>query len=128
MVIYRTRKGYDLPAVITATVATLDPAGVEQYRQTFVPERAGVNDIDPMASGVPPLASPEHVHLTVFSPGLPGNPSPTVELGIDANAGGSYREWDVPLFEPTTIPDPRPGAVPQPAPIPAGSWRWPERT
>lgn len=118
VVLYRSRVGgYDVPAVITATQDTLDPEGVELYRRT-----AG-SDLDVDAQGVPPLSSPDHVHLTVFSPGLPGNDEPPKPM--DRNAGGSYREWNVPLFEPHTVPDPRPGVQPAVAEPEPGTWRWP---
>lgn len=114
IVIYRSKVGdYDLPAVITATVDTLAPAGVRRWR-----ESGGVE-------GVPRLSSRDHVHLTVFSPGAAGNPEPPAPL--DRNVGGTYRQWDVPVFEPHSIADPRPGAQPEMAPVDPGSWRWPVR-
>lgn len=122
IVIYRSRTGrYDVPAIVTATVETLDPQGVELYLAT-----EGVK-------GVPPLDSPEHVHLTVLTPGIPGfraeglagegdsplevrdqSERPVPAKGYGENAGGSYQEWNVPIDS---------GTNPSPA---AGAWRWPE--
>lgn len=83
IVLYRSRTGaYTVPAIITATVETLNPKGVE-------------------AGHIPALSSDRHVHLTVFSPGKPGlrvsaddfvNPS---EHPISENVSGCYQEWDV---------------------------------
>ena len=52
---YRGRQGYQAlrAAIVTATVDTLDPRGVE-------------------AGDVPALDSPDHVHLWVFTPGDKG--------------------------------------------------------
>lgn len=114
IVIYRSRVGgYDLPAIITATRETLHAEGVQRYRETGGQE------------GVPPLSSQDHVHLTVFSPGVPTNPEPPKPL--DVNAGGSYREWDVPLFEAAVVVSPTPGVPAVPSEPSPGTWRWPER-
>lgn len=100
IVIYRSRTGeYDLPAIVTATVDTLDPKGVE------------LGHIDP-------LSSPFHVHLTVFTCGHPGTAREGNEVN-QAQTSGTYQEFDVPL----RLPD---GATRPPAPGP-GTWRWPER-
>jgi hypothetical protein len=135
IVVYRSRTGrYDVPAIITATTGTLDPQGVELFEESNG-ER-----------GVPPLSSPDHVHLTVFTPGLPGfraqglhgaGDTPLAERdqsargeprqGYGENTGGSYQEWNVPLDEPMPVHSPVPGVAsvtPDPEP---GSWRWPER-
>jgi hypothetical protein len=71
---------------------------------------------------IPGLSSPEHVHLTVFSPGPygPGRKSSDAEFlvesphGRNENQGGSYTEHDIEHVE---------GAEPQP-----GTWRWPTLT
>lgn len=79
IVLYRSKRNpYDVPAVITATQDSLWRPGVE-------------------AGEVPDLASPQHVHLHVFTPGrLSG-----------------YQEFNVPLDV---------GAEEEPAPR---TWRWP---
>jgi hypothetical protein len=121
---YRTKVGeYDLPAMITATQETLHAEGVALYLESrkTVPVAMG-STVALDAQGVPPLSGPENVHLTVFSPGLPGN---VERPGLDANAGGSFREWDVPLFEPTNTLSPVPGSQPVPVEPEPGSWRWP---
>lgn len=77
MVVYRSKTGkYDLPAVVTATVATLDPEGVE-------------------AGHVPALASASHVHLTVFTCGKQGTAREGNAVNNEA-AGGSYQEFNIP--------------------------------
>lgn len=125
IVTYRSRVGgYDLPAIITATEETLHEPGVELYRASAAPDLVARGKVDLNAEGVPPLSSPDHVHLTVFSPGLPGNAE--VE-GLDANRGGSYREWNVPLDEPTVTHSPVPGVASKTSEPRPGSWRWPER-
>lgn len=98
-VIYRSRTGnYDVPAVVTATVDTLYRPGVE-------------------GGFVPDLSSPEHVHLHVFTPGLPGKRKEADDFLVESehgraeNVNGSYSEYDVPHDE-----DGGPG-----------SWRWPAR-
>lgn len=79
IVLYRSRTGnYTLPAVVTATQDTLWAEGVER-------------------GDVPGLASEQHVHLHVFTPGTQG----------------SYAEHDVPMDD---------RAAGEQAP---GSWRWP---
>lgn len=111
VVIYRSKVGeYDVPAIITATQETLHPEGVELFRES------GGSD------GVPPLSSPDHVHLTVLTPGLSSSEPPKP---LDANMGGTYREWNVPMFEPRQEQSPVPGTVPTPVDPDPGSWRWP---
>lgn len=116
IVTYRSRTGrYDVPAVVTATQDTLDPAGVEAH------ERSSGR------SGVPSLSSPNHVHLTVFTPGLPGQRADALDFEVESsfgrseNVAGCYQEWDIPLAgsssDAADIED-------EPAP---GTWRWPER-
>lgn len=126
VVTYRSRTGrYDVPAIITATTETLDPQGVALYHETQG------------AKGVPPLDSPEHVHLTVLTPGIPGfraeglageGDSPlevrdqsgrAAPMGYGENAGGSYQEWNVPLNGGESSPV---AVVGTPN---AGTWRWP---
>ena len=121
IVIYRSRTGsYDVPAIVTATTETLNPKGVEFFHATNGEK------------GVPPLSSDQHVHLTVFTPGLPGYraeglrgelDTPLAERdasqrgapaqGYGENAGGSYQEWDVPPADEDDVVAP-------------GTWRWPE--
>lgn len=100
IVIYHSRTGdYDVPAIITATKATLNPKGVE-------------------LGHVPDLSSNEHVHLTVFTPGKPGMRRDAEdflvesEYGRSENVAGCYQEWDIPFVETGGIATP-------------GSWRWP---
>ncbi len=114
MVIYRSRTGaYSCPATITATVDTLNAAGVE-------------------AGYVPALTDEDHVHLTVFTPGTPGKRGSAKDFvgrpdaPISENVAGCYQEWDVPFFdlEPVgTGPVPLDGEYEQLA----GSWAWPPR-
>lgn len=99
IVIYRSRTGaYDCPAIVTATQDTLFRPNVE----------AGL---------IADLTSPEHVHLTVFTPGKPGERASATDFEFESphgraeNAGGLYQEWDIPHDQ---------GGGP-------GTWRWPER-
>lgn len=99
IVIYRSRTGdYDVPAIVTATQETLNPKGVE-------------------AGFVPALSSEDHVHLTVFTPGMPGMRRSAEDFkvesehGVSENVAGCYQEWDIPF-------------VAEGSP---GSWRWPVR-
>lgn len=102
-VTYRSKTGsYDLPAVVTATIATLDPTGVE-------------------LGHVPPLTAADHVHLTVFTCGKQGTSREGNPVNNEA-AGGSYQEFDIPQF---VVPEL--GAEDAAVEIPAGTWRWPER-
>jgi hypothetical protein len=117
MVAYRSRTGkYTVPAVITATQDSLDPGGVQAYIDS-----GGVR-------GVPPLTGPDHVHLTVFTPGLPGQRAKAsdfkgerADAPISENNGGSYQEWDVPLDGSEGHPVSKVG---EQSP---GTWAWPER-
>lgn len=102
IVIYRSRTGnYDVPAIVTATTETLNPAGVE-------------------AGHVPALNGNMCVHLSVFTPGKPGlrqgaeDFQTESEHGRSENVAGTYQEWDIPMSSPDGEPQP-------------GSWRWPER-
>lgn len=132
IVLYKVRAdaGYLVPAMITATVDTLHPGGPEAFRRSDG------------RSGVPPLSSSDHVHLTVFSPGvpvvgpnsipLPDDPLPQESLPPGAsslNLAGCYQEWDVPFWEPVAqslAQQAVPGAVPPPPGEQApGTWIWP---
>jgi hypothetical protein len=90
-VVYRSRTGnYSVPAIITATVATLAPVGLERYAATGGQE------------GVPPLTSETHVHLCVMTPGIPGLRVEAQDFEVEGvrraeNVGGVYQEWDVPF-------------------------------
>lgn len=105
IVIYRSRTGnYDVPAIVNCTTETIYQPGVD-------------------AGHVPPLSSPDHVHLTVLTPGKPGLRQTADDFKVESphgrgeNVAGCYQEWDVPFEDPI-------GGGEQPAP---GSWRWPER-
>lgn len=102
-VVYRSKTGkYDLPAVVTATVDTLDPAGVA-------------------AGHVPELTAANRVHLTVFTCGKQGTAREGNEVNNEA-AGGSYQEFNIPQFV-----EPETGAEDEAVEIVAGTWRWPKR-
>jgi hypothetical protein len=112
-VTYRSRTGkYDVPAIITATIDTLSPEGVA-------------------AGGTKPITGRDRVHLTVFTPGLPGKRADAKDFEVESehprseNVAGCYQEWDVPkgpTLDRARIDDP-PAGEPEP-----GTWRWPERT
>lgn len=117
IVVYRSRGpvGFIAPAIIAVTVETLAEAGLARYRQT-----GG-------RVGVPPLSSPDHVHLIVFTAGVSDEPPPDTDF--DVPMGGTWREHDVPFFE-------RPsanvggGTALMPAASteqPPRTWTWPER-
>lgn len=84
-VIYRSRTGdYDVPAIITATVDTLNAKGVE-------------------AGHIPGLTSHNHVHLTCLTAGKPGMRRDAEDFkteesphGRSENVSGTYQEWDIP--------------------------------
>jgi hypothetical protein len=105
IVIYRSRTGhYDVPAIVTATRDTLHRPHVA-------------------AGHIPDLSSDTHVHLTVLTPGTPGQDSgepfvaPVTTPGVGPRGsrpmGGTYQEWDIPAAD-------GPSAGP-------GTWRWPDR-
>lgn len=101
IVIYRSKTGsYDLPAVVTATVDTLDPKGVE-------------------LGHVPALSGPAHVHLTVFTCGKQGTARVDNKVNNEA-AGGTYQEFNIPN---EFLGDEKAGDS-EPSP---GTWRWPVR-
>lgn len=114
IVIYRSRTGnYDVPAIITATTATLAEVGVKLHKETDGKQ------------GVPPLSSDLHVHLHVLTPGIPGMRAEAQDFITEGvrraeNIGGAYQEWDIPPAAQEGHTD----SDGNPAP---GTWRWPER-
>jgi len=113
-VLYRSRTGsYTVPAVITCTTRSLNPAGVE-------------------AGNLPPLSSDNHVHLTVFTPGKQGLRADASDFVVEPqwpvseNQGGTYQEFDIPLWEPqgSEVPTWESGDY---SVQPAGTWAWPQR-
>lgn len=116
---YRSRTGtYTVPAIITATMETLNPKGTQLWRETDGEK------------GVPPLTSRENVHLTVFTPGIPGECDTPLEVpagtqGLMPNLGGSYQEFDVPLDAPEHDFGHVDGYQHEHKP---GTWRWPSRS
>lgn len=103
IVSYRSKTGrYSVPAIITATQATLFEDAVQ-------------------AGAIPAVSSETHVHLHVLTPGLAGHRLPDTDPSIgQANPGGYYQEHDVPFSE--TV-DSTPGQSRQEP----GTWAWPER-
>jgi hypothetical protein len=104
IVIFRSRTGkYDIPAIVTATKETLNPDGVA-------------------AGAIPDLTGDDHVHLTVFTAGFPGQREGANDFEVESvharseNVSGCYQEWDIPYDD---VRD---------AHVPPGTWRWPERT
>lgn len=96
IVVYRSRTGkYSIPAIINCTVDTINPDGVE-------------------AGHLPGLSSEDHVHLTVFTPGVPGMRGGAGDFLVESphgrgeNVAGCYQEWDI-----------APGTGP-------GEWSWPQ--
>lgn len=113
-VLYRSRTGsYTVPAVVTCTARSLNPAGVE-------------------AGHLPPLSSEQHVHLTVFTPGKPGLRAQASDFVVESqqpvseNVAGCYQEWDVPFWSPPNdqLQAWESGDYSQ---QPAGTWAWPPR-
>lgn len=115
---YRSRGpvGFVTPAIIAATQETLADAGLAAWQNsggTF---------------GVPPLSSPDHVHLVVFTAGKSDGRAPAE--GMEQPFGGTWQEFDVPIWEPSTgvTYDPHSGRpIVGSGEQPAGSWTWPER-
>lgn len=110
IVIYRSRTGdYDVPAIITATVDTLNAKNVE-------------------AGHIPTLTDADHVHLTCFTAGFPGKRGDAEDFKVKSehpiseNVAGCYQEWDIPLD--STVPELPDG---NPDSIAPGTWRWPTR-
>ncbi len=105
VVVYRSRTGrYSIPAIVTATAATLFEPGV-------------------LAGFVPGLTKDDRdrVHLTVLTPGLAGNRLPDTPASIAADAaGGSYQEHNIPFW---SAPEGWTDYEQQPA----GTWAWPPR-
>lgn len=106
IVIYVSRTGnYELPAIVNCSLDSIYQPGVD-------------------AGFVPPLTDDGHVHLTVFSPGMPGmrltaGETPGTEAflvkpeyPVSENVAGCYQEWNIPFAV-----DGGPG-----------TWHWPERT
>jgi len=131
-VLFRSRTAaYTVPATITATQASLNPAGV----------RSG---------NVPELEYPDNVHLTVFTPGLPGlranaqdfvapstaqrvverdpdgDPVATAPVEVSENVAGCYQEWNVPHWRPVG-PEHVRWQKGELALQPPGTWTWPPR-
>jgi hypothetical protein len=80
MVVYRSRTAqYSVPAIITATIDTIADAGVQAYLDS-----GG-------ARGVPPLNDVNNVHLTVFTPGIPGQRA-TADDFVGDRADADQRE------------------------------------
>jgi hypothetical protein len=104
IVLFRSRTGkYTIPAIVNCTIDTIYQPGVD-------------------GGHVPAITSPNNVHLTVFTPGKPGqrgnaadfeNPS---KHPIGENVAGCYQEWDVEQWEQV-----------EGAEQPAGTWMWPPR-
>lgn len=95
IVLFRSRTGaYTVPAIVTATPETLAPIGVEMFTESDGQR------------GVPPLLGPDRVHLTVLTPGLPGQRATAddfevvSDLPVQENTGGSYQEWNIPRWDP----------------------------
>lgn len=98
-VIYRSKRNpYDLSAIVTATVKTLWPEGVER-------------------GDVPPLDSEMHAHLHVFTPGMLGSyqehniPFAAVQEGEEVPPGS----WRWPTFQNAAAVGTTLGGVPGPA-------------
>lgn len=112
IVIYRSKTGtYSMPAIITATLDSLYQPNVD-------------------AGHVPALSSDQHVHLTVLTPGTPGERSAgtPLELGrAHPPAGGSMQEWDIDEFEPHLDAAGERFAAGDLSAQPAGTWAWPPR-
>lgn len=81
---YAKTRGYLVPAIVTATVESLDARGVE-------------------LGHVPPLSSPDHVHLEVLTPGKLAR----------------YQEFNVPLASDEDVKSGLAWRL-------KGRWSWPE--
>lgn len=93
-VIYRSKTGdYSLSAIVTATTASINLKGVE-------------------AGYVPPLTDEDHVHLVVFTPGLPPLETPAhTSKVIDRTQPLGTREFPAAISMPPSMTAP---AVPHP--------------
>ena len=110
IVIYRSKTGaYSLPAMVTATVASLNQDNVAKGR-------------------IADLTNSLHVHLAVFTPGFP-------VLSVDGEfvpqgppaLGGTYQEWNVPIWVPIGADAPR-WALLDYTVQEKGTWAWPPRS
>lgn len=155
IVLYRSRTGnYTVPAMITATKETLAPAGVEAWRESVEARerfehadeehRAARGGELPPLRGVPPLSSDMHVHLAVFTPGIPGMRVDAQDFVVESllrqeNVNGIYQEWDVPAVMviveqdgtdrvPNLSPFPSGDEISEPTSFRPGSWAWPRVT
>lgn len=120
IVLYRSRTGdYSCPAMVTATVDTLHQPNVD-------------------AGYIAGLSSPDHVHLTVFTPGRPGKRGTAEDFKVVSehpiaeNVGGLYQEWDIPFWgvgadAVTADVGARLTWPGEESPQPAGTWTWPPR-
>lgn len=115
IVLYRSRTGsYTVPAIITATVSSLNQAGVD-------------------AGHVPALSDEDNVHLTVFTPGKPGMRGGAgdflceSEHGRSENVAGCYQEWDI--APAGALGNERSADIVQDDEkvFPPGTWAWPQR-
>ena len=113
-VLYRSRTGaYTVPAVVNCTARSLNPVGVEKGH-------------------VPPLSGERHVHLTVFTPGKPGQRATADDFvtesqwPVSENVAGSYQEWDIPFWEPSDA-EKQSWEDGDYSVQPAGTWAWPQR-
>ena len=113
-VLYRSRTGsYTVPAVVNCTARSINPAGVE-------------------AGMVPPLSSDQHVHLTVFTPGKPGQRADAADFVVESqwpvseNVSGCYQEWDIPFWEPADF-ERQAWEEGDYSVQPPGTWAWPQR-
>lgn len=114
VVIYRSRTGsYSCPAIITATRGTLHRGNVAEGH-------------------VVDLTDAEHVHLNVFTPGLPGHVSASTardypELAASQRPVGMYQEFDVPFWPCPPGADADTLTSAERSPQPPRTWTWPVR-
>jgi hypothetical protein len=107
IVIYKSKTGdYVMPAIIAATTATLHRPNVE-------------------AGHIPDLDSDTHVHLIVFTTGIPGEvstntaeqrPELVMPDRVNRPFGGTFQEWNIPQSQAAENVE-----------HDAGSWFWPPR-
>lgn len=119
IVVYRSKTGdFDLAAIVAATAGTLHAGNVAEGR-------------------IPALDDEMHVHLVVFSPGLPGkadldavrrvSEATPEHLPMDVNMGGTFREWNIPYDGPNGPEAVTPREWGEVVVALPGTWRWPER-